>query len=107
MGRAFIRTVGAVSCVHRLRTWPKIAHYAHRMVSQALLSERGVLTRSRAENARNPLLVGSAGSAGADEDDFHALQRRKESMTREEKREEKVAKVGPLHVRKKPKVVQF
>ena len=53
------------------------------------------------------LFTGSAGDVGADEDDFHALQRRKEDVIRDEKREEKVAKVGSLHVRKKPKVVQL
>jgi hypothetical protein len=53
------------------------------------------------------LFTGSTGNVGADEDDFHALQRRKEDVIRDEKREEKVSKVGSLHMRKKSKVVQF
>ena len=53
------------------------------------------------------LFAGSAGDVGADEDDFHALQRRKEDVIRDEKCEEKVAKVGSQYVRKKPKVVQI
>ena len=76
------------------------------MVSRVLISECRILTRWRAANARNMLFTGSAGDVGADEDDFHALQRRKEDVIRDEKREEKVAKAGSLHVRKKPKVVQ-
>ena len=53
------------------------------------------------------LFAGSAGDVGADEDNFHALQRRKEDVIRDEKYEETVAKGRSQHVRKKPKVVQI
>lgn len=71
------------------------------------ISESRILTRWRAANAHNVLFTGSAGHVGADEDDFHALQRRKDGVIRNQEREEKVTKVKSLHVRKKPKVVQF
>lgn len=71
------------------------------------IPEHGMLTRWWVVNAHNALFSGSAGPVGADEDDFHALQRRKEDVIREEQHEEKLAKVGSLHVRKNPRVVQF